>query len=94
MRLIDADELIAFLENVTITDGITFETGFKQIIADIKNEPTAFDVEKVVEQLQGISDEAQDEISVCEKEACQYYDGFSDGVDKAIEIVKRGGRDD
>lgn len=25
----------------------------------------------------------EDEISVCEKEACQYYDGFSDGVDKA-----------
>lgn len=25
----------------------------------------------------------EDEISVCEKEACQYYDEFSDGVDKA-----------
>lgn len=25
----------------------------------------------------------EDEISVCEKKACQYYDEFSDGVDKA-----------
>lgn len=62
-------------------------------IRTLRNYKTAYDIEKVVEQLQGISDEAQDEISVCEKEACQYYDGFSDGVDKAIDIVKRGGRD-
>ena len=40
MRLIDADELIEFLKKVTITDGITFETGFKQILTDIKNQPT------------------------------------------------------
>ena len=40
MRLIDADELIEFLKKVTITDGITFETGFKQILTDIKNQHT------------------------------------------------------
>lgn len=27
---------------------------------------------------------------VCEKKDCLYYDGFSDGVDKAIDIVKGG----
>lgn len=39
MNLIDRDKLIDFLEKVTVTDGITFETGFKQILTDIKNQP-------------------------------------------------------
>lgn len=40
IRLIDANSLIKYLEKVTVTEGITFETGFRQIIADIKSEPT------------------------------------------------------
>lgn len=99
-RLIDADLLMRKCEKwlkpkapdedemVSLTDIAV------SMLMEIEEQPTAFDVEKVVEQLQGISDEAQDEISVCEREACQYYYGFSDGVDKAIEIVKRGGRDE
>lgn len=39
MNLIDRDKLIEYLEKVTVTDGITFETGFQQILTDIKNEP-------------------------------------------------------
>lgn len=35
-----------------------------------------------------------DDIAVCEADACQYYDGYGDGLDRAIEIVKRGGRDE
>ena len=27
-------------------------------------------------------------------DTCQYYDGYGDRLDRAIEIVKRGGRDD
>lgn len=27
-------------------------------------------------------------------DTCQYYDGYGDRLDKAIEIVKRGGRDE
>ena len=56
--------------------------------------PTAYDVDKVLEQLYRISDEAEDKISVCEKGYELYHDGFSDGVDKAIEIVKGGGVDE
>lgn len=37
--LIDRTKLIKFLETVTVTEGITFETGFKQILVDIKNQP-------------------------------------------------------
>ena len=33
-------------------------------------------------------------IAVCKADTCQYYDGYGDGLDRAIEIVKRGGRDD
>lgn len=33
-------------------------------------------------------------IAVCEADMCQYYDGYGDGLDRAIEIVKRGGRDE
>lgn len=51
MRLIDADELMEWLKNVTITDGIEFETGFKQILLDIKNQPTAYDLKEVINQI-------------------------------------------
>ena len=29
-----------------------------------------------------------------DEDTCQYYDGYGDRLDRAIEIVKRGGRDD
>lgn len=95
MRLIDADELIAFLENVTITDGITFETGFKQIIADIKNEPTAFDVEKVLNELKHEESKALRRYNESKGTAYAFSDKCScNNWAKAIEIVKRGGRDE
>lgn len=102
-RLIDADELITFLEDVTITDGITFETGFKQIIADIKNQPTAFDVEKVIEELENLREVELRRPDICDELGngdgeSQYNDGVSQGryeaFIEAIEIVKRGGRDE
>lgn len=37
--LIDRTELIRFLKAVTVTEDITFETGFKQILTDIRNQP-------------------------------------------------------
>lgn len=55
--MIDVDDLIRYLKLVTVTDGITFETGFKQILTDIKNQPTAYDVDKVVAELKHYEDE-------------------------------------
>lgn len=92
MRLIDVDKITS--GEIAKYLGRGYEFCAPDIEDMLREQPTAYDVEAVAEQLQGISDEAQDEISVCEKEACQYYDGFSDGVDKAIEIVNRGGRDE
>lgn len=44
--------------------------------------------ELLMSELEKEADKANDMISVCERELCQYYDGFEDGVSKAIEIVK------
>ena len=61
MRLIDADELIAFLKAVTVTNGITFNTGFKQILTDIQNQPTV-DPEKHGRWIFATSDMSEKEI--------------------------------
>lgn len=46
--------------------------------------------ELLMSELEKEADKANDMISVCERELCQYYDGYEDGVSKAIEIVKVG----
>ena len=68
MRLIDADKL----ENVDFSECMDS----MEIMAVIDAQPTAYDVNKVVEQL--------------EKERAQYWRG-SNIFDRAIEIVKKGG---
>lgn len=95
MRLIDADELMEWLKNVTITDGIEFETGFKQILLDIKNQPTAYDLEEVVKALEELSDKADEK----RKTALSKFDwinvnkeqGRMSAFEEAIEIVRQGG---
>ena len=88
MRLIDANELINYIKSWGIGEGVGDSQ--RSFINSVNKQTTAYDVDKVLEQLHRISDEAEDEISVCEKEYCVYYDGYSDGVDEAIEIVKAG----
>lgn len=88
MRLIDANELINYIKSRGIGEGVGDSQ--RSFINSVNKQPTAYDVDKVLEQLHRISDEAEDEISVCEKEYCLYHDGFSDGADEAIEIVKGG----
>ena len=39
--LISRKDTIEWLKKVTVTDGITFETGFKQILVDIEQMPSA-----------------------------------------------------
>lgn len=78
----DEDEMVS-LTNIAVS-----------MLMEIEEQPTAFDAEKVIEKLQVLSDKADDDIAVCEADTCQYYDGYGDGLDRAIEIVKRGGRDE
>lgn len=95
MRLIDAD---ALLEQYNLKDATkygnknaeqqahSYSTLMLYEIADmIEDAPTAYDVDKVVEQLESLSN----------AEADYYYASSNDVIDRddAIEIVKGGGVD-
>ena len=59
----------------------------------VDEQPTVFDVDKVVEQLEKLADEANDKI--LEAGGLQlYYDGYEDAMRTAVEIVKGGEVDD
>lgn len=90
MRLIDADELLQEFEietNIHTNNdcGFWHWTGIK---AMIKRQPTAFDIEEVVKELEGLKTE--------------YKEGWDEGnheddygayfaIENAIEIVRQGG---
>lgn len=50
MRLIDADELIKYIKIWEI--GTSISSDQEEFIGCVNNQPTAFDVDKVVEQLE------------------------------------------
>ena len=86
-RLIDADKL---LEETRRDRDYARKNGFldmyyeRQVLIDrIKEQPTAYDQEKVVERLESLRN----------AEADYYYAGSNDVIDRedAIEIVKGGG---
>lgn len=97
MRLIDADLL---MENLGFTDTEEErEQNVGQIITweDVDRMPTAFDAEKVVKQLEEERDYSyEDYENYAEKHDMDVEcdDLFCRGLDRAIEIVKRGGRDE
>lgn len=87
MRLIDADKLIGVLHESLEGDcDLRKDYEFMGIDEFIKNQPTAYDVDKVVEELskkqnnKGFGGTLQE----------MFYDS---GLDDAIEIVKGGGID-
>lgn len=85
MRLIDADKLIEVLHESLEGDcDLREDYEFMGIDEFIKNQPTAYDVDKVVEELEEYSnaDEAERHGTIPVIE-----------LDDAIEIVKRGGID-
>lgn len=83
MRLIDADELINQGYEIVV-DGWQYDTCNKSI--DIDDIPTAYDVDKVVEELE----EAKHEICLSDED----LEHYQNGIDNAIEIVKQGGVSD
>ena len=89
MRLIDADALIEAIQQHMVKINSLFEEE-KTVVEIIEEQPTAFDTEKVVEQLMIIHDEGY----------CPNEDGFECILDKTcsdcyrekiIDIVKKGG---
>ena len=103
MRLIDADKVLENLEKVkkesaSLVD-IAYIIGFQCVIDE---QPTAYDPDKVVTQLEELRKEEQDRPDDCDEDGCGdgeqiYDDGRSQGryeaFGKAIEIVKGGGVD-
>ena len=91
MRLIDADELINQGYEIVV-DGWQYDTCNKSI--DIDDIPTAYDINKVVEELNKAKDEIANENycrSTNEKEKCDGRNCFKCCAEYLIEIVKRGG---
>ena len=99
MRLIDADELINQGYEIVV-DGLQYDTCNKSI--DIDNIPTAYSVDKVVEELEERTDFLKDCTKYGNKNAKQQAKSYStmmmyevaDLVDDLLEIVKQGGVSD
>ena len=103
MRLIDADLLLSQIGNRydekkdIVPDNLA--EGFVQMEKLIKEQPTAYDVDKVVEKL-----EEEREISYADFDRyvkdyglwldAEYDDFFHKGLERAARIVKRGGADE
>lgn len=79
MRLIDADKIIDSLGG----SDMDFAIG-----AVIDEQPTVFDVDKVVEQLETRRIRAA---ALQKKYTSEYFEGETDAFEFAIKIVKEGG---
>lgn len=82
MRLVDADALKKDLKSVTLSNGTLVNTN--SVLYLLEAYPTAYDVDKVVAQLEELRKECEDPL--------QDYD-TNYFIDKAIKIVKGGGVD-
>lgn len=89
-RLIDADELIKYIKIWEI--GTSISSDQKEFIDCINNQPTAFDADKVVEQLKELKMRYFLTIAnTGDKKLDVVYENVGNTLDRAIEIVKGGG---
>lgn len=85
MRLIDADKLIHALCR-------DYTTGKKTLGQVIDEQPTAFDMDKIMEQLEEVEKIMTSPVTEdCFGEECRASDCTICLISKAIEIVKGGG---
>lgn len=100
MRLIDADKLLDALDKVEQDcENACIIPSWTMAVEKIKRQPTAYDVDKVVEKL-----EEEREISYADFDRyvknyglwldAEYDDFFHRGLERAARIVKRGGTDE
>ena len=87
MRLIDADTLIKNLSYLYTKNHIPVDMRAKEILTTIMEQSTAYDIDKVVEELY----EERTEILLSNDYECEIINYCLDNFDKAIEIVKQGG---
>ena len=92
MRFIDADELINQGYEIVV-DGLQYDTCDKSI--DIDDIPTAYDIDKVVEELEVLKRIYFLTIANTGDEKSDFaYENVGNALDRAIEIVKQGGVSD
>ena len=97
MRLIDADALIKNLSYLYTKNHIPIDMRTKEILTTIMEQPTAYDVDKVVEELKRELSLAKKEKERCTGENHLQFDstkGYASGISYAIEIVKAGGKNE
>lgn len=97
MRLIDADLLMQNLGFDDTEEERDKNVGMIITWEDVDRMPTAYDMDKVVEQLNKELELADEEKRRCTAENMLQFDetkGYARGMACAIEIVKRGGRDE
>lgn len=92
MRLIDADKLLELMKDRKEREIGAYAKGVnaglnivKSIINDETQTPTAFDVDKVINQME------KDKFIDCETILSDVHQGYNAGLSRAIEIVKAGG---
>ena len=92
MRLIDADKLLELMKDQKEREIGAYAKGVnaglnivKSIINDETQTPTAFDVDKVTNQME------KDKFIDCETILSDVHQGYNAGLSRAIEIVKAGG---
>ena len=91
-RLIDADALIDYLGFGNTEEEREENVGEIVTLEDLDNQPTAFDVDKVVEQLEEVEKIMTSPVTEdCFGEECRASDCTICLIRKAIEIVKGGG---
>ena len=87
MRLIDADTLIKDLSYLYTKNHIPVDMRAKETLSKIMEQPTAYDIGKVVHQME------KDKFIDCEIILSDVHQGYNAGLSRAIEIVKGGGAD-
>lgn len=95
-RLIDADEFQKQIAGMTILNNYPPDKA-NALCKLVDSQPIAFDVENIIKQLEEERDYSyEDYENYAEKHDMDVEcdDLFCRGLDRAIEIVKRGGRDD
>lgn len=97
MRLIDVDKLIDKLIDESIYEWVdgNGKIDISYVRALIYKQPTAYDVEKVVEKLENKKFKAFMTLAnTGDKQLDMIYENVGNCIDNAIEIVKAGGIDE
>lgn len=87
MRPIDADKVLGVLRELD-AHSFTGTIHIKNAMCLINEQPTVYDVDKVVEQLR------KDKFIDCETVLSDVHQGYNAGLSRAIDIVKAGGKNE